>query len=100
MQADNQSEIIYTVFVNGIPVLATIAANDMKLMSEAEVSKMLNKSIFTKAERMYHIFNFKLILFFHSYHTNIYFIYWYFSLFEGATSNAINTLIHNDHKSK
>ncbi|XP_031631633.1 uncharacterized protein LOC116345954 isoform X2 [Contarinia nasturtii] len=48
--ADNQTEIIYTVFVNGIPVLATIAANDMKLMSDTEVSKILEKSIFTKAE--------------------------------------------------
>ncbi|XP_055323152.1 uncharacterized protein LOC129578490 isoform X2 [Sitodiplosis mosellana] len=48
--ADNQTEIIYTVFVNGIPVLATIAANDMKLMSEVEVSKILEKPIFTKAE--------------------------------------------------
>lgn len=51
MTADNQTEIIYTVFVNGIPVLATIAANDMKLMSQNEVSKILDKLILTKAER-------------------------------------------------
>lgn len=49
---DNQTEIIYTVFVNGIPVLATIAANDMKLMSDAEVSKILEKTVSTKAERI------------------------------------------------
>lgn len=52
MTADNQTVIIYTVFVNRIPVLATIAANDMKLMSQNEVSKILDKSILTKAERM------------------------------------------------
>lgn len=52
MTADNQTLIIYTVFVNGIPVLATIAANDMRLMSQNEVSKILDKSIITKAERM------------------------------------------------
>lgn len=51
LTSDNQTEIIYTVFVNGIPVLATIAANDMKLMTDAEVSKILDKPIFTKAER-------------------------------------------------
>lgn len=52
MKSDNQTEIIYTVFVNGMPVLATIAASDMKLMSEAEVSKILDAPIFTKAERI------------------------------------------------
>lgn len=51
MTADNQTVIIYTVFVNGIPVLATIAASDMKLMSQNEVSKILDKPILTKAER-------------------------------------------------
>lgn len=50
--ADNQTEIIYTVFVNGLPVLASIAANDMKLMSDAEVANILDKPVFTKAERM------------------------------------------------
>lgn len=52
MKSDNQTEIIYTVFVNGMAVLATIAASDMKLMSEAEVSKILDAPIFTKAERI------------------------------------------------
>lgn len=52
IKTDNQTEIIYTVFVNGIPVLATIAASDMKLMTEAEVSKLLENSVFTKAERI------------------------------------------------
>lgn len=46
-----QTEIIYTVFVNGMPVLAKIAANDMQLMSVTEVSSILDIGIHTKAER-------------------------------------------------
>lgn len=53
MANDNQTqtEIIYTVFVNGIPVLARIAANDVQLMSDAEVSSILDMGVHTKAER-------------------------------------------------
>uniref|UniRef100_A0A1B0BW79 Uncharacterized protein n=1 Tax=Glossina palpalis gambiensis TaxID=67801 RepID=A0A1B0BW79_9MUSC len=46
----NQTELIYSVFVNGRPVLAVAAANDMKLVSEAEVSTVMGKEIFMKAE--------------------------------------------------
>lgn len=46
-----QTEIIYTVFVNGIPVLAKIAANDVQLMSDAEVANILDMGVHTKAER-------------------------------------------------
>lgn len=47
----NQTEIIYSVFVNGKPVLATTAADDMKLLSEDEVADEMEKLIYTKAER-------------------------------------------------
>lgn len=47
----NQTELIYSVFVNGRPVLAVTAANDMKLVSESEVSTVMGKEIFMKAER-------------------------------------------------
>ncbi|XP_046806099.1 uncharacterized protein LOC111680996 isoform X2 [Lucilia cuprina] len=46
----NQTELIYSVFVNGRPVLAVTAANDMKLVSESEVSTVMGKEIFMKAE--------------------------------------------------
>ncbi|XP_013107612.1 uncharacterized protein LOC106087194 isoform X2 [Stomoxys calcitrans] len=46
----NQTELIYSVFVNGRPVLAVTAANDMKLVSEAEVATVMGKEIFMKAE--------------------------------------------------
>lgn len=45
-----------------MPVLAKIAANDMQLMSVAEVSSILDMAIHTKAERTqyiiiyYHVF--------------------------------------------
>lgn len=53
MTNDNQTqtEIVYTVFVNGVPVLAKIAANDVQLMSDAEVSTILDMGVHTKAER-------------------------------------------------
>lgn len=47
----NQTEVIYSVFVNGRPVLAVTAANDMKLVSDSEVSAVMGKEIFMKAER-------------------------------------------------
>ncbi|XP_075147985.1 uncharacterized protein LOC142221976 [Haematobia irritans] len=46
----NQTELIYSVFVNGRPVLAVTAANDMKLVSESEVATVMGKEIFMKAE--------------------------------------------------
>lgn len=49
--ADNQTEIVYTVFVNGIPILATIAANDMKLLMQPEVEKIIEKPVVRIAER-------------------------------------------------
>lgn len=47
----NQTEIIYSVFVDGKPVLAATAADDMKLLSEVEVADVMEKLIYTKAER-------------------------------------------------
>lgn len=47
----NQTEIIYSVFVDGRPVLATTAAEDMKLVSKDEASQIMEKIIYTKAER-------------------------------------------------
>lgn len=47
----NQTELIYSVFVNGRPVLAVTAANDMKLVSESEVATVMGKEIYMKAER-------------------------------------------------
>lgn len=55
----NQTEIIYTVFVNGNPVLAVVAADDMKLLTEAEVAKAMDKVIYTKAERKWIQFEFQ-----------------------------------------
>lgn len=49
----NQTEIVYTVFVNGVPVLALIAADDMKMISEAEMTSILGHEIHTKAERKF-----------------------------------------------
>ena len=52
----NQTEIIYSVFVNGKPVMATTAAEDMKLLTETEVASVIGKSIFMKAERKFIFF--------------------------------------------
>ncbi|EDV90832.1 GH13968 [Drosophila grimshawi] len=46
----NQTELIYTVLVNGRPVLATTAAKDMELVSEAEAVSTLGKPIYMKSE--------------------------------------------------
>ncbi|KAL7729514.1 hypothetical protein ACLKA6_007816 [Drosophila palustris] len=46
----NQTELIYTVLVNGRPVLATTAAKDMELVSEAEAVNTLGKAIYMKSE--------------------------------------------------
>lgn len=47
----NQTELIYTVLVNGRPVLATTAAKDMELVSEVEAVNTLGKAIYMKSER-------------------------------------------------
>lgn len=49
---DNQTEIIYSVFVNGLPVWAVIAASDMQLLSRADVSDIVGMPVLTVAERM------------------------------------------------
>ncbi|XP_055535581.1 uncharacterized protein LOC129724602 isoform X2 [Wyeomyia smithii] len=46
----NQTEIIYSVFVGGQPVLATTAAEDMKLMSQEEVEHVMEALVFLKAD--------------------------------------------------
>ncbi|XP_067631102.1 uncharacterized protein [Eurosta solidaginis] len=46
----NQTELIYSVFVNGRPVLATTAANDMKLVSETEAANVIGQEVYMKAE--------------------------------------------------
>jgi len=49
----NQTELIYTVLVNGRPVLATTAAKDMELVSETEAVNTLGKAIYMKSERKF-----------------------------------------------
>lgn len=51
--AKNYTEIIYSVFVSGKPVLATTAAKDMELLTTDEVMKEIQHPIMTKAERMF-----------------------------------------------
>ncbi|EDS37103.1 conserved hypothetical protein [Culex quinquefasciatus] len=46
----NQTEIIYSVFVGGQPVLATTAAEDMKLMSQEEVEHVMEAMVYLKAD--------------------------------------------------
>ncbi|KAJ6638261.1 hypothetical protein Bhyg_10995 [Pseudolycoriella hygida] len=46
----NQTEIIYSVFVDRKPVLAKTAADDMKLVTEDEVAQVMEKLVFIKAE--------------------------------------------------
>lgn len=47
----NQTEIIYSVIIGGKPVLASTAAEDMRLVKNDEVAKILENEIFLKAER-------------------------------------------------
>ncbi|XP_062124704.1 uncharacterized protein LOC133837826 isoform X2 [Drosophila sulfurigaster albostrigata] len=56
----NQTEIIYTVLVNGRPVLATTAAKDMELVSEAEAVGTLGKAIYMKSEQHLHAMSYCL----------------------------------------
>ncbi|XP_055681050.1 uncharacterized protein LOC129788750 isoform X1 [Lutzomyia longipalpis] len=46
----NQTEFIYTVFVGQKPVLAVTAADDMKLVSQQEMVKVMENDVYTKAE--------------------------------------------------
>ncbi|XP_021696548.1 uncharacterized protein LOC5566273 isoform X2 [Aedes aegypti] len=46
----NQTEIIYSVFVGGQPVLATTAAEDMKLMSQEEAEHVMETLVYLKAD--------------------------------------------------
>ncbi|XP_014094512.2 uncharacterized protein [Bactrocera oleae] len=46
----NQTELIYSVLVNGRPVLAVTAANDMKLVSETEASNIIGQEVYMKSE--------------------------------------------------
>jgi hypothetical protein len=52
----DELELLYTVHVAGKPVLAVAAAEDMKLVSNTEVTAELGYPVVTKAEREYHIF--------------------------------------------
>ncbi|XP_034663213.1 uncharacterized protein LOC117898128 isoform X2 [Drosophila subobscura] len=47
----NQTELIYTVLVNGRPVLATTAAKDMELVSEVEAVSTFGQAIYMKSEQ-------------------------------------------------
>lgn len=47
----NQTEIIYSVIVGGKPVLASTAADDMRLVKMDEVVKIMENDIVLKAER-------------------------------------------------
>ncbi|CAD6993319.1 uncharacterized protein LOC101459873 isoform X2 [Ceratitis capitata] len=46
----NQTELVYSVFVNGRPVLAVTAANDMKLVSESEAANVIGQEVYMKSE--------------------------------------------------
>ena len=51
----NLTEIIYSVIVGGKPVLASTAADDMRLVKLEEVAKIMENDIVLKAERKYPI---------------------------------------------
>ncbi|KAH8383305.1 hypothetical protein KR009_007966, partial [Drosophila setifemur] len=46
----NQTELIYTVLVNGRPVMATTASKDMELVSEDEAVKTFGQAVYMKSE--------------------------------------------------
>jgi hypothetical protein len=54
----DELQLIYTVHVGGKPVLAVAAAEDMKLVSNTEVTAELGYPVITKAEREYYIVNY------------------------------------------
>lgn len=51
MDRSNHTEIIYSVIVGGKPVLASTAAEDMRLLKLEEVVKIMENDIVLKAER-------------------------------------------------
>lgn len=55
----DELELVYTVHVGGKPVLAVAAAEDMKLVSNTEVTAELGYPVITKAERKYYTVNYK-----------------------------------------
>jgi hypothetical protein len=54
----DELELLYTVHVGGKPVLAVAAAEDMKLVSNTEVTAELGYPVITKAEREYYVVNY------------------------------------------
>lgn len=50
-QIGNDLGIIYTVSINGNPIPANTAANDMRLLTTREIIAELGRPILTKAER-------------------------------------------------
>lgn len=50
-EKNNSTEIIYSVIVDGKAVLATTAAEDMRLVKLEEVAKIMENNILLKAER-------------------------------------------------
>lgn len=52
----DELQLLYTVYVAGKPVLALAAAEDMKLVSNTEVTAELGYPVITKAEREYYVF--------------------------------------------
>lgn len=82
---DDALRILYSVKVSGVPVLATTAAHDMKLVSDAEVVAELGYPVVTKAERNDRCF--------------IYFHYFYLPGFLGLTFKfRLSTLLHLSHR--
>lgn len=90
---DNQTEIVYSVFVNGIPVWAVIAADDMKFMRRDEVADILGMSVAIVAERTYRKLRKLDRLDFIGIHDEFSF-YIFQSLSEGATSHPTDTIIN------
>lgn len=91
---DNQTEIIYSVFVSGIPVWAIIATTDMRLLNRDEVSAILEMPVAMIAERKYRLryyFDSTLIDFINIQYA---FVLLLFSVFERAASNAIDTIVN------
>lgn len=78
----NQTEFVYTVFVGNKPILAVTAADDMQLVSTAEVVNTLGSQVLTKSERkkiiQEIIFIFNITMF-------------YFSVFKRTAGHSIGT---------
>lgn len=85
----NLTEIIYSVIVNGKPILASTAADDMRLVKLDEVVKIMENDIFLKAERRFKQLNEKRI--FNSFITNC-------SISQRASSNTFNSILYEQLK--